>query len=101
MAETQAARSAPSLRALLLVGGALGLAGPVLVAALLGTVASPTLALTAGLLTGLVLGMVGIVAGWWVIRQVEMLTTTVRHLEASTSDAESVDPAPGRRPAEL
>jgi hypothetical protein len=107
---------APSLRLLLMAGGAVGLAGPVLVVAIVTRLASFTLGLAAGLATGLVLVVVGVVLGWWLIRQIETVTAAAEQLAEppnASSDGKgsgsgvvaasdlAVDVEMGRWPAEL
>jgi signal transduction histidine kinase/CheY-like chemotaxis protein/HPt (histidine-containing phosphotransfer) domain-containing protein len=92
----------PSLQTLLVVAGVVGVAGPVLVVAVVATSASPTLAMAAGLATGLVLALVGMVVGWWLIRQIESVAAAAEQLaDAHTDGGPALDADLGRWPAEL
>jgi signal transduction histidine kinase/HPt (histidine-containing phosphotransfer) domain-containing protein/DNA-binding NarL/FixJ family response regulator len=66
--------AAPSLRALLRVTGVVGIVGPLLVVGLIWPVASPTLALAAGLALALLLVLFSLLGGWWLTRHLESLT---------------------------
>jgi signal transduction histidine kinase/CheY-like chemotaxis protein/HPt (histidine-containing phosphotransfer) domain-containing protein len=79
--------NAPSLRTLILVAGAVVLVGPLLVAFVVSLVASPTLALAAGLATALLLCLLTLGGGWRLTRQIEALATNAEHLSKQHAEA--------------
>jgi signal transduction histidine kinase/DNA-binding response OmpR family regulator len=98
--------SAPSLRGLLLVGGSVGLAGPLVVAAAGATVASPALALAAGLAVCLLVVMLALAGGWWLSRRLETLADATEQATSERpagvdADDLAADVEPDRWPAEL
>lgn len=69
----QTGRAGPSLRVLLGATGGLALVGPLLVVVVVGWIASPLLALAAGLAVSLLLTMGLLAGGWWLICRLEDL----------------------------